>query len=159
MDLLDSLCYRCFNCWGSTKDHKARCYGYPTRYDDDGLPVYGETLVDYRDECELFEEKDDWSEADREWCMDRIKAKLKPWTSQSGEVRYYLDDWYPLISDVIEKYAQDEWMSPDLRKIKRCKVWFDQQANIHIDGIKDEMIIEIIRSNIDYRFYNSSDFE
>ena len=85
--------------------------------------------------------------------MDRIKEKLKPWTSQSGEVRYYFDDWYPLISDVIEKYANEEWMSPDLKKIKRCKVWFDQQARIHVDGIKDEMVIEIIRSNIDDRFF------
>ncbi len=154
MDLLDSLCYRCFNCWGSTKDHKARCYAYPSgRYDEYGIPIHEETLVDYRDECEFFEEKDDWSEAYQEWCMDKIKEKLKPWTSSTGEVRYYLDDWYLLISDVIGKYAQDEWMSPDLKKIRRCKVWFDQQAKIHVDGIKDKMIIEIIRSNIENRFF------
>jgi hypothetical protein len=90
--------------------------------------------------------------------MDRIKAKLKPWTSQNGEVRYYFDDWYPLISDVIEKYAQEEWMSPDLKKIKRCKVWFDKDASIHVDGIKDEMVIEIIRSNIEGRFFLRSLF-
>ena len=154
MDLLDSLCYRCSNCWGSTKDHKAKCSGHPSgRCDENGIPIHEMILVDYRDECEMFEEDDDWSEYRRKWCMERIKAKLKPWTSQNGEVRYYFDDWYPLISDVIEKYAQEEWMSPDLSKIKRCKVWFDKDASIHVDGIKDEMVIEIIRSNIEDRFF------
>ena len=77
-----------------------------------------------------------------------VKSRLQPWTSQYGEIRYYINDWYDLIGDVIESYAVNEWMSPDLKKIKRCKVWFDQQANIHVDGIKDDMIISAMRWNI-----------
>ena len=85
--------------------------------------------------------------------IETVKQKLTPWTSQYGEVRYYFNDWYDLVGDVIESYAANEWISPDLKKIKRCKVWFDQQANIHVDGIKDDMVIEIIRSNIESRFF------
>ena len=85
--------------------------------------------------------------------IDTVKQRLQPWTSQYGEVRYYVNDWYDLIGDVIESYAKNEWMSPDLNKIKRCKVWFDTKANIHVDGIKDDMVIEIIRSNIEARFF------
>ena len=85
--------------------------------------------------------------------IESVKKSIQPWTSQYGEIRYYVNDWYDLIGDVIESYANNEWMSPDLKKIKRCKVWFDQQANIHVDGIKDDMIIEIIRSNIEDRFF------
>ena len=82
-----------------------------------------------------------------------IKKSIQPWISQYGETRYYVNGWYDLICDVIESYATNEWMSPDLQKIKRCKVWFDQQARIHVDGIKDDMLIEIIRSNIEDRFF------
>ena len=82
-----------------------------------------------------------------------VKQRLQPWTSQYGEVRYYVNDWYDLIGDVIESYAKNEWMSPDLKKIKRCKVWFDIDANVHVDGIKDDMVIEIIRSNLESRFF------
>jgi len=153
VDLKDSLCYRCDNCWGSTKDRKAKCDAFPSGRYEDGIPVHEIVLVDLRDECEFFEEREDWSEQYREWKMDRIKAELKPWTSQNGEVRYYLDDWYPLISDVLEKYAEEEWTSPDLDKIRRCKVWFDRDAKVHVDGIKDELVIEVIRSNVDDRFY------
>jgi len=49
--------------------------------------------------------------------IDIVKRKLHPWTSQYGEVRYYLNDWNDLISDVLESYAANEWMSTDpLRK-------------------------------------------
>ena len=51
------------HCWGSTKDHKARCYAYPSGEYHDGIPIHKEALVNYRDECEFFEEKDGWSEA------------------------------------------------------------------------------------------------
>ena len=90
--------------------------------------------------------------------IDTVKQSLQPWISQYGEVRYYVNDWYDLIADVIESYANNEWMSPDTGKIKRCKVWFDKDANIHVDGIKDEMVIEIIRSNIEGRFFLRSLF-
>ncbi len=86
--------------------------------------------------------------------IDVVKQNLQPRLSQYGQVRYYLSDWYNLVSDVIESYAANQWMSPDLKKIKRCKVWFDSEANIHVDGIKDDMVIEIIRSNIEQRFFS-----
>ena len=153
MELKDSLCFRCDHCWGINNDHKVKCDAFPSGRYEDGISVHEIVLVDLRDECEFFEERQDWSGQYREWKMDRIKAKLKPWTSQNGEVRYYFDDWYPLISDVLEKYAEEEWMSPDLDRIKRCKVWFDKDAEVHVDGIKDELVIEVIRSNVDDRFY------
>ena len=73
--------------------------------------------------------------------------------SQYGEVRYYIDDWYPLVSDVLERYSREEWMSPDLKKIKHARIWFDTSARIHVDGLKDEMVIEIIRANIEDRHF------
>ena len=85
--------------------------------------------------------------------IEAVKRELKPWTSSYGEVRYYIEDWYPLVSDVLEKYTAEEWMSPDPKKIKRAKVWFDASARIHVDGLKDEMVVEIIRSNIENRHF------
>ena len=152
-DLFSSLCFRCDNCWGSTKDHKAKCTAYPSGRYSDGIPIHEIVLVDYRDECEFYEEKDDWNGKYLEWKMERIRARTGPWTSQSGEVRYYLDDWYDLISDVVEKYAEQEWTSPDIDRIKRCKVWFDKDAEIHVDGMKDDVVRELIASNVDRRFF------
>ena len=85
--------------------------------------------------------------------IESVKRDLKPWTSSYGEVRYYIEDWYPLVSDVLEKYTAEEWMSPDLKRIKRAKVWFDASARIHVDGLKDEMVVEIIRANIEDRHF------
>ena len=85
--------------------------------------------------------------------IETVKRELKPWMSSYGEVRYYIEDWYPLVSDVLDKYAAEEWMSPDPKKIKRAKVWFDTSARIHVDGLKDEMVVEIIRSNIEDRHF------
>ena len=62
MDLLDSLCYRCSNCWGSTKDHKAKCSGYPSgRCDENGIPIHENTMdeyIRYVNEINGFEGKD-----------------------------------------------------------------------------------------------------
>jgi len=33
------------------------------------------------------------------------------------------------------------------------QVWFDTSARIHVDGLKDEMVVEIIRSNIEDRHF------
>lgn len=97
--------------------------------------------------------RDDWDGKFLEWKMERIKARLQLWTSQYGVIRYYLDDWYGLVSDVVEKYAEQEWTSPDIEKIKRCKVWFDQKAEIHVDGMKDDVVRELIGSNVERSFF------
>ncbi len=81
-----------------------------------------------------------------------VRLRYSPWISQFGEVRYYVDDWFDLIHDVLESYARNEWMSPDIGKIRRCKVWSDASGNIHVDGIKDDIVIVIIISNIEDRF-------
>jgi hypothetical protein len=88
--------------------------------------------------------------------IDTIRRELRPWTSPTGEVRYYVDDWYGLIGDVVEDYARNEWMSPDLSKIKRARVWYDTGARVHIDNLRtdDELILEVIRSNLEDRFFN-----
>ncbi len=90
--------------------------------------------------------------------IDTVKSQLHPWTSPYGEVRYYIEDWYPLVADVLDKYVRDEWMSPDLKKIQRAKVWFDTSAHIHVDGLKDDMVIEIIKANIENRHFLRSSF-
>ena len=85
--------------------------------------------------------------------IETVKSQLTPWTSSYGEIRYYIEDWYPLVADVLDIYSRDEWMSPDLKKIKRAKVWFDTSARIHVDGLKDDIVIEIIRANIENRHF------
>ena len=85
--------------------------------------------------------------------IETVKRELHPWTSSYGEVRYYIEDWYPLVADVLDKYIQEEWMSPNPKKIKRAKVWFDTSAHIHVDGIKDDIVVEIIRANIEDRHF------
>lgn len=85
--------------------------------------------------------------------IESIKRELKPWTSSYGEARYYIEDWYPLVADVLDLYVRDEWMSPDLKNIKRAKVWFDTTAHIHVDGLKDDIVIEIIKANIEDRHF------
>lgn len=39
--------------------------------------------------------------------IESIKRDLKPWTSSYGEVRYYIKDWYPLVSDVLDRYTAE----------------------------------------------------
>lgn len=85
--------------------------------------------------------------------IDAVRRELRPWTSSYGETRYYIDDWWPLVSDVLEVYARDEWMSPDINRMKRAKVWFDDSAHIHVSGLKDETVIEIITRNIEDRHF------
>ena len=86
-------------------------------------------------------------------CIDSVRRELRPWRSSYGDVRYYIDDWWPLVSDVLERYIRDEWMSPDEKKIKRAKVWFDDSAHVHVDGLKDDMAAEIIIRNIEDRHF------
>ena len=85
--------------------------------------------------------------------IDTIRKELHPWTSSSGEVRYYVNDWFDLIGDVLESFVQNEWNAPPMEKIKRAKVWFDLSAHVHVDGLKDELTVEIIRNNLEDRFF------
>ena len=59
-----SLCHDCLNCWGTTKDGKAICVAYPSGRYEGGIPVHDFITVDQRDECDLFEEDEDWSDLD-----------------------------------------------------------------------------------------------
>ena len=85
--------------------------------------------------------------------IDTVRKELHPWTSSSGEIRYYVNDWFDLIGDVLESFVQNEWNAPPLEKIKRAKVWFDSSAHVHVDGLKDYLTVEIIRSNLEDRFF------
>ena len=42
---------------GSTSDHRAKCSAYPSGRYSDGIPIHDIILVDCRDECELYEER------------------------------------------------------------------------------------------------------
>jgi len=66
-----------------------------------------------------------------------IRKELHPWTSSSGEVRYYFNDWFDLTGDVLESFVQNERNAPPMEKIKRAKVWFDSSVHVHVDGLKD----------------------
>ncbi len=59
-----SLCHECANCWGTTKDGKARCYVFSMKESKRDIKLAEMALVDQRDECEFFEEADDWSSLD-----------------------------------------------------------------------------------------------
>ena len=85
--------------------------------------------------------------------IEVVKKELYPWTSSSGEIRYYVNDWFDLIGDVLESFVQNEWNAPPMDKMKRAKVWFDSSAHVHVDGLKDELTVEIIKSNIENRFF------
>ena len=56
-DLYSSLCFRCDCFWGSTEDHKAKCSAYSGVKHRDGVLIHDIVLVDCRDECELYEER------------------------------------------------------------------------------------------------------
>ncbi len=71
-----------------------------------------------------------------------IPAGLRPWTSPSGEVRYYVNDWFDRVKDVLEICVNEEWNAPTMEKIKRAKVWFDSEGKVHVDGLKDELTRE-----------------
>ena len=44
-------------------------------------------------------------------------------------------------------------MSHDFKKIKRYNVWFDQKAEVHVDGMKDDVVRELIASNVERSFF------
>lgn len=77
-----------------------------------------------------------------------IADQLQMWISPSGEVRYYVNDWYERVRDVIEVYVKEEWGAPALDSIRRAKVWFDSDGGIHVDRLKDDLTCEIIKSNV-----------
>ena len=83
--------------------------------------------------------------------IDAVKQKFQPLTSQSGEIRYYIDHWYDHIADIVESYCQNVSPHPDLDEIKGSELWFDEEANLHIDGVKDMITIELIRTAIQSR--------
>lgn len=85
--------------------------------------------------------------------IDAVKREIRPWTSPDGQIRYYVDDWYDLVRDVIEPFVLQEWTAPRLDKIKRAKVWFDEDARIHVDRLDDPLTVEIIANNIEMRHY------
>jgi hypothetical protein len=77
-----------------------------------------------------------------------IPAGLRPWTSPEGEVRYYVNDWFVRVKDVLDIYVKEEWNAPPMEKIKRTKVWFDSEGKVHVDRLKDELTREIIANNV-----------
>lgn len=37
--------------------------------------------------------------------IDTVRKELHPWTSSSGEIRYYVNDWFDLIGDALESFV------------------------------------------------------
>ena len=85
--------------------------------------------------------------------IETVRRSIRPWTSPYGETRYYVDDWFDLVGDILEDYTRHDWTADRLPKIKRGKVWFDSDARVHTDGIKDPMAVQIIISNLETRFF------
>ena len=77
-----------------------------------------------------------------------VPAELRPWTSPEGEVRYYVNDWFDRVKDVLEIYVKEEWNAPPMEKIRRAKVWFDSDGKVHVDRLKDGLTCEIIANNV-----------
>ncbi len=65
--------------------------------------------------------------------------------------RYYIDDWYDLIVDILISYSENVSPRLDLEDVKQGRLWLDEDTNIHIEGIKDEITIELIRTAIQSR--------
>ena len=77
-----------------------------------------------------------------------ISDQLQMWISPTGEVRFYVSDWYDRVKDVLEVYAREEWGAPTLDSMRRAKVWFDPDGEIHVDRLSDELASEVIKSNV-----------
>ena len=39
------------------------------------------------------------------------------------------------------------------KRFQSGKIWFDKDAEIHVDGMKDDVVMEMIGSNVDRRFF------
>jgi hypothetical protein len=95
--------------------------------------------------------------------ITRIASELRPWTARNGSVRYYVNDWKALIGMNIKYHGTgnvksvqvgDEYMSNHGYKkyVERTKVWFDEDAGLHIDYCESEWIAELITEKVTARF-------
>ena len=95
--------------------------------------------------------------------IEKIKTELKPWTPRNGGARYYVNDWKAIIGLHVEYYKSgnvsdvwfDEKAEDDLEGVSNCayrkyisgtKVWFDEDANLHIDHLDSDF--ETVRARI-----------
>lgn len=87
--------------------------------------------------------------------MEKIRSELKAWQARDGSVRYYVNDWKAIIGLHVEYYksgnVSNVWFDDSVddgaegmsncyynKYVRQTKVWFDEQAQIHIDYLDDD---------------------
>lgn len=95
--------------------------------------------------------------------ITRIVSELKPWTPRNGTPRYYVNNWKSLIDMTVEYHGTgnvksvqvgDEYMSNHAYKkyVANTKVWFDANAELHIDYCGAEWVANIITEKVTAHF-------
>ena len=69
-----------------------------------------------------------------------IRQRIDPWRGRDGDAeRYYVNYWVELIEDDLREYLLSHPGCPSIYKLpKYGKVWYDANANPHVDGIYDD---------------------
>ena len=84
--------------------------------------------------------------------MSIIRVRLKPWPSSSDPKRYYVNNVEKLILDALfEEYNRTGFHKP-IDVVKYAKVWFDNQGNVHVEGVYDRDATDVIARLIDDEF-------
>jgi hypothetical protein len=85
--------------------------------------------------------------------IDSVRKEIRPWVSPNGERRYYIDDWWTLVGGILESYSSGDWTAARVPEMKRARVWFDEDARVHVDHLKDMVAVDIIIGTIESQFY------
>ena len=91
-----------------------------------------------------------------------IRQQLTPWTG-NGRMpeRFYVNDWADRLGPRLASYLQSHPRCPPLPIVLRfAKVWYDADANPHVDGLYDDglrmFIIREMRKEFDTGEYDPS---
>ena len=91
--------------------------------------------------------------------IEKIKSEIKPWKAYNGSLHYYVNDWRAMINLEVTKYntGNVKHVTHDgaslsnnyyNKKINPTKVWFDEEAVIHVDYCRCDDVEKDIRQKV-----------
>lgn len=76
--------------------------------------------------------------------IEAIRRYLKPYRAFDDSVRYYVNNWQEKAMPAVERYLAEDADEVTRRQFWSGKAYFDDRAELHVTGIQDEILVEII---------------
>ena len=85
--------------------------------------------------------------------IQSIQRYLKRYVAPDGSIRYYINNWQSKSMPAVERYLAEDADDVTRRQFWDSKAYFDDEANLHIVGIQDEILVEIATRYITHNYY------